>query len=126
MKRLLGVLAFCLVGITPLFAQFDTAEVLGSVHDPSGAGVPKAALTLLNVDTASSRKRLLTIAETTRSRTSYRQIQSNGGSQWICDGGGVGCHRQRGARQRVDFSLKVGAVSGTIEVTGAATALKTD
>ena len=33
------------------FAQFDTAEVLGAVKDPTGAGVPKADVTLRNQNT---------------------------------------------------------------------------
>src|SRR5579872_1470276 len=34
-----------------LFAQFEAAEVLGTVHDPSGAGIPKATVTLTSQDT---------------------------------------------------------------------------
>ena len=34
-----------------LYGQFDTAEVLGTVRDPSGAAVPKAGVTLTNVNT---------------------------------------------------------------------------
>ena len=43
--------AICAFTVLPSFAQFDTAEVLGTVRDKTGAVVPKAALTLLNVDT---------------------------------------------------------------------------
>src|SRR5580765_8415003 len=34
-----------------LCAQFETAEVLGTVRDASGGAVPKAAVTLTNQDT---------------------------------------------------------------------------
>jgi len=51
MNRFLGIFAIFVLAAMPSFAQFDTAEVLGTVRDPSGAFVPKAAVTLLNVDT---------------------------------------------------------------------------
>ena len=35
----------------PLLAQFDTAEVLGTVRDHSGSVVPKASITLVNEGT---------------------------------------------------------------------------
>src|SRR5262252_4422895 len=41
----------CVLITAPLFGQFDTAEVLGTVRDASGAPVPKAAVTLTNQDT---------------------------------------------------------------------------
>ena len=34
-----------------LYGQFDTAEVLGTVRDPSGAPSPKPTVTLTNMDT---------------------------------------------------------------------------
>ncbi len=126
MKRLLETLAFCCIAITPLFAQFDTAEVLGSVHDPTG-GVPKAALTLLNVDTGIAAK---ATADDSGNYTfsnvaigKYKvTAEANGFATAVASDVTVNV----GARQRVDFSLKVGAVSETVEVTGAATALETD
>ena len=41
--RLLTPLVFS----TALLAQFDTAEVLGTVKDPGGNAIPKANVTLL-------------------------------------------------------------------------------
>ena len=38
----------CLLLTTSLFAQFENSEVLGTVHDPSGAPVPSATVTLTN------------------------------------------------------------------------------
>ena len=38
----------CLLSATLLFAQFETAEVLGTVRDPSAAVIARAAVTLTN------------------------------------------------------------------------------
>ena len=51
MNRCVAILAMCVFLAVPSFAQFDTAEVLGTVRDKTGAVVPKAALMLLNVHT---------------------------------------------------------------------------
>src|SRR5579872_2130423 len=42
---------FCLLFTAALFAQFETSEVLGTVHDPSSSPVPNANVTLTNQDT---------------------------------------------------------------------------
>ena len=44
------VFALCTV---PVFAQFETASVLGAVHDSTGAVVAKATVTLINQETKS-------------------------------------------------------------------------
>ena len=50
--RLIGAcLTLWCVSSLPLHAQFDTAVVLGTVRDGSGAVVPGATLTLKSVDT---------------------------------------------------------------------------
>ncbi|HLW75351.1 MAG TPA: carboxypeptidase-like regulatory domain-containing protein, partial [Bryobacteraceae bacterium] len=38
--------------IAPCFAQFETAEVLGTVRDQKGAPIPRATVTLINQETA--------------------------------------------------------------------------
>ena len=48
--RVFGFICFISL-ITPVFAQFETAEVLGTVRDPSGAAIPGASVTLINPDT---------------------------------------------------------------------------
>ena len=54
-KRIVGLLEFCLAfsGLS-LWAQF-TSAIEGSVTDPSGAAVPNATVTVRNVDTGASR-----------------------------------------------------------------------
>jgi hypothetical protein len=49
--RTLLVFANVLFLVSSLYGQFETAEVLGTVHDPSGKAVPKASVTLTNQGT---------------------------------------------------------------------------
>jgi hypothetical protein len=127
MLRFLGVFATCLLLATPTLAQFDTAEVLGTIRDHSGAIVPGAAVTLLNVNTGLEAK---TSADQSGNYTFsdvrigvYRlTAEAKGFSKEIAADITVNV----GARQRVDFELEVGKVSETVEVTGAAAPLETD
>jgi Carboxypeptidase regulatory-like domain/TonB-dependent Receptor Plug Domain len=127
MNRFVAILAMLTLAIAPLFAQFDTAEVLGTVRDKTGAVVPKASLTLLNVDTGIQAK---TTADDNGNFTfsnvkigRYRvTAEASGFSNEAASDIAVNV----GARQRVDFSLSVGAVTETVEVSGAAAALETD
>jgi hypothetical protein len=127
MSRCVAILALCVFGVVPSLAQFDTAEVLGTVRDKTGAVVPKAALTLLNVDTGIQAK---TTADDNGNFTfsnvkigSYKlTAEAKGFSTEVASGITVNV----GARQRVDFSLAVGAVTETVEVSGAAAPLETD
>src|SRR4051812_15323835 len=48
----LRLLLLSLLATLCAFAQFDSATVLGTVHDPSGAVVANAKITLRNVNTA--------------------------------------------------------------------------
>lgn len=52
MKRFLEVAVLsCVLTVPTLFAQFEAGEVLGTVHDPSGAAIPAVSVTLTNQDT---------------------------------------------------------------------------
>src|SRR5215467_4290244 len=53
-KTARAILFVCLctfLSATSLYGQFETAEVLGTVRDPSGAAIPGASVTLINPDT---------------------------------------------------------------------------
>jgi len=127
MNRFVAIFAMCVLGAMPSFAQFDTAEVLGTVRDKTGAVVPKAALTLLNVDTGIQAK---TTADDSgnydfsnvKIGTYKVTAEAQGFSTEVASGITVNV----GARQRVDFALSVGAVTETVEVSGAAAPLETD
>jgi hypothetical protein len=127
MNRLLMIVTLWFVSSACLFGQFDTAEVLGVVRDASGAVVSKARLTLLNIDTGISAKAV----SDNNGNYSFSNVavgkykvtaEANGFATAVASDVTVNV----GARQRVDFSLQVGAVSQTIEVTDAAAALETD
>ena len=123
-------LRLCLVliafaGLT--FAQFDTAEVLGTVHDKSGAVIPNAAITLLNQDTG------IVLKSSTDANGNYDFFNVKIGRYTVtAEASGFRKYETKdvgvnvGARQRVDVTMDLGAVTETVEVTGAATVLETD
>ncbi len=127
MSRFLAIFAICILAAMPSFAQFDTAEVVGTVRDNSGGVVPKAVVTLLNVDTGIQAK---TMADEDGNYTfsnvkigTYKvTAEAKGFSAEAASDVTVNV----GARQRVDFALQVGAVTETVEVSGTAAVLETD
>jgi Carboxypeptidase regulatory-like domain len=127
MNRFAAMLAMCTLAIAPVFAQFDTAEVLGTVRDKTGAVVPRASLTLLNVDTGIQTK---TTADDngnyTFSNVKIGRYRVTSEAKGFANEAASDITVNVGARQRVDFSLTVGAVTETVEVSGAAAALETD
>jgi hypothetical protein len=127
MKRLfftaLAVLAVC----APAWAQFETATVVGTVRDSTGAVVAGATVTLTNVETGVSATRTTDAAGsyeffTVRIGTYVVSAEKQGFAVAVADNVQVTV----GARQRVDLSLQVGNVTERVEVTGAATRLETD
>ena len=111
----------------PLSAQFDTAEVLGTVHDASGAPVPKASVTLRNLETNIEVKTATSdtgIYDFTNVKIGKYSVaaEAAGFSQSIASDVTVNVN----ARQRVDLTLQVGNVKSTVEVIGAASLLESD
>lgn len=96
MLRYLAV--FALLSGFPLIAQYDTATVLGTVTDPSGAAVPNAKVTLLNVQTGVSTQL------TTDENGNYQFLNQRIGSYRVtAEAGGF---KQAAS---VDFTLTVSA-----------------
>ncbi|HWZ34084.1 MAG TPA: TonB-dependent receptor [Bryobacteraceae bacterium] len=122
--RYLCLLAFA---IAPVFAQFETAEVLGTVRDASGSVISKATVTLINQDTASQSKSTaddggnFTFSNVRVGRYTVT-AEATGFSKAVAADITVNV----GARQRVDLSLQVGAITESVNVIGAATSLETD
>ena len=116
---------FLIAGL--LYGQFETAEVLGRVRDPSGSAVPKANVTLINQDTGIQAK------AATDDNGNYDffnvrvgrysvSVEHPGFSKFTTNNVAVNVN----ARQRVDVALQVGAITQTVEVTGVAAALEAD
>ena len=127
--RLYSILLLCalLFGSATAGAQFDSATVLGTVRDNSGAVVPGAAVTLTSLDTG------ITTAKTTDENGNFEfatvrigrykvTAELSGFSIALADNVQVTV----GARQRVDLQLTPGSMQETVEVVGAATRLETD
>src|SRR5580692_9974020 len=127
MNRFVAIVAMFMLAVVPSFAQFDTAEVLGTVRDKTGAVVPKAALILLNVDTGIQAK---TTADDSGnydfSNVKIGRYKVTAEAKGFSAEAASDITVNVGARQRVDFALAVGAVTETVEVSGAAAALETD
>ena len=125
-RHLLGfaVLSCCSLSV---HAQFDTANVLGAVHDPAGAVVPNAAVALRSLSTGVT-----------------NQTFSNSAGEYTFGSVPLGDYVVSaqipgfkvvatppftvtvGARQRVDLNLAVGNVSESVSVTAGAALLETD
>ena len=118
---------FALSLALPALAQFDTAEVLGTVKDKSEAVLANATVSLSNQNTGSK------ATTTTDGNGNYTFVNVKIGTYNVsAESTGFSKGEARNitvnvnARQRVDLTLQVGTVAETVEVTGAASALQTD
>jgi hypothetical protein len=109
------------------FAQFGTAEVLGTIRDKSDQVLPAATVTLLNQDTGIR-------ADTKSDETGNYAFSNVRIGLYTISSEAPGFAKAQtkdvvlnvNARQRVDLRLEVGTVSQTIEVTDVAAILQTD
>src|SRR5580765_3802474 len=112
---------------SPCFAQFDSATVLGTVHDPSGSVIAGAKITLRNVNTS------VTATSSTNAAGNYEFLTVKIGDYRVsAEGRGFApvttapFNGAVNARQRVDLSMQVGAPTETVTVSGAATLVESD
>jgi Carboxypeptidase regulatory-like domain len=114
-------------GIPRAAAQFDTASVVGTVKDSSGATVPEAKVTLTNTQTGVS------VVRTTSSDGNYEFVtvrpgvylvaaEKSGFSIALTDNVQV----QVAARLRVDMQMAVGQLTEKVEVTATSPLVETD
>ena len=111
----------------PLFAQFETSEVLGTVRDPSNAPVPDATVTLTNQQTGIASK------TTTNENGEYDFFNVQVGVYTVkVEHAGFSVATapdisvRVNSRQRVDMAMTVGEISQSVNVSAAASPLTTD
>lgn len=120
---ILGVLALGLLA----YAQFETSEVLGTVHDASGSPVGKAKVTLINQETG------IQTTTTTNDSGDYDflnvkvgrytvTVEQAGFTKFTAPDIMVNVE----VRQRVDANLQLGVVTNSVTVEAAASAIDTD
>ncbi len=130
LRGLVAALLFVAVGTfvcLPAHAQFETASVLGFVHDSSGAAIPNAKVTLVNGATGVE----VTVNADAQGQYEFTSVRigqykiraaASGFSDTITEA----FTAEVNARQRVDVTLKPGAATETVTVTGAAALLNTE
>src|SRR5262245_13714591 len=127
MMRALSVLALLLCSATTAFAQFETATVVGTLRDTTGAVVVDARVTLTNRNTGVASERLSDANGnyeffTVRIGEYVVTAEKQGFSIAMADDVQVTV----GARQRVDLTMTVGEVTETIRVNASDVLLQTD
>src|SRR5262245_36308003 len=127
MKHLSLAMLFLLISALNALGQFDSAEVLGTVRDNSGAVLVETEVTLTNESTQISTR----VATDAAGNYNFFNVKAGTYSIQAKQGGFRTFHSPGivvnvGARQRVDIVMEVGVVTETIEVVGAAELLETD
>ena len=127
MRKALAVLSLVFALALPAAAQFETATVLGTVRDKSGAVTPGVTVTLLNLDTG------MTQTKVTDGSGGYEFFTVRLGMYRVSatlDGFAPSSVDQLrvgvGARQRVDLILSPGGVTEAVEVTAEVSTLERD
>ncbi|HEX4750466.1 MAG TPA: TonB-dependent receptor [Bryobacteraceae bacterium] len=127
MSRSTCILVTLLLFAVSAFAQFETAEVLGTVKDASGASLKGASVTLTNQSTGVDKKNV------SDDGGLYDFFNVAPGRYTItAEAAGFQTFKTTdvvvdvNARQRVDMTMQVGAVNQVVNVSGAAETLETD
>ena len=110
----------------PSKAQSTSGELVGTVYDPSGAGVPNATVQATNVDTNVSN------TATTNDRGEYRignllvgRYSLTATSSGFAPAKMAGIDVRLNATQTANLTLQVGQVSTTVEISAASVAIDT-
>ena len=124
---LVAALVLSFAAASPAYAQFETATVVGTVRDSSGAVVPDAKVTLTNTQTGVSAERQSDANGnfeffTVRIGSYVITSEKSGFSIALVENVQVTV----GARQRVDLTMAVGQVTERVEVSARAVLLQTD
>jgi Carboxypeptidase regulatory-like domain len=118
MKRGLFAIAILMLVAAGAFGQAETGSISGTVHDPSGAVVPNAAVTVTNLATSAARS-----AETGNIGQFDIPALEPGNYRVRITGKGFETYQQDvevtvGSKSIIDVKLSVGATSTVVEVIG--------
>ncbi|MGC4054043.1 MAG: carboxypeptidase-like regulatory domain-containing protein [Paludibaculum sp.] len=121
------LLAFSLLICPAVWAQFDSAAVVGAVRDEQGAPLSAALVTLRNNDTgiaitATTGESGEFAFPTVRIGTYHLTAEAKGFAKGSAENVTVSVN----ARQRVDFTLKIGQVNEVVNVDATVPLLETD
>jgi len=126
-SRIVRLCALAILSVCAVFAQFETATVLGTIRDASGAVVPNCKVTLENVNTG------VAISTNADGNGNYEFVNQHLGLYKVkVEATGFqtaeasAFELTTNARQRVDLVLQVGQASQQITVSGAASLLETE
>ncbi len=124
--RRIAISFLLLILVAGARAQFDTATVLGTVTDPSGAVVARCNVVLRNTATA------VELTAATDDRGEYRFVDVSVGPYELkltaqgFQGAAAKFDLTVGARQRVDVQMKMASVASSVTTTAEATQLETE
>ena len=112
LRLMLAAALLLTAGVPPVAAQFDTASVVGTVHDATGAVVPDATVTLTSADTGVSATRRTTTDghyefSTVKSGVYIVTSEKDGFAIALVDAVQV----EVGARLRIDLRMEVGQIT---------------
>ncbi len=124
---LLCLILLAVLGAVPVYAQFETAVVVGRLSDATGAAVPNAEVKLTNVALGTTQTR----RSSPQGEYEFAGIPA-GAYIVVIEAAGFQTTAtspitvEVGARQRADIQLKLGPVSQDVTVSLAAPQLETD
>jgi hypothetical protein len=122
-----AIVCLLVLSSAPLFAQFETASVLGYVRDSSGAIVSSATVSLINLET----KQVAVVKSNAQGSYEFPDVKVG---QYRVTAVAAGFDTTStetftvtvNARQRVDVTLKIGSNAETVTVNSSAVLLETD
>jgi hypothetical protein len=121
-KALRGAVLLAALATTAVYGQVITGSINGTVFDPAGAAVPNAKVRAVNTSTN------LEVSATTDSdgRYAFPSLPPGGPYSVTVAAAGFNTEERSGLTlevsqaARIDFTLKIGSTTETVEVTGAA------
>jgi hypothetical protein len=126
-RSLLLVFGVLLIVASQAMAQFDSASVLGTLRDRTGAALANGTVVLTNVANGTQ----MTLSSNDRGNYEFASVKP-GDYRLSAELAGFKVARTDafpvtvGARQRVDLVLEVGGTTDSVTVSGAAEILETD